>query len=61
MLFAHLHASDDFQLQVRLLLCEKYDAKYVSQIHDHHVVLKYEVQCVTMDLDLQVHLAPTTN
>ena len=32
MLFAHPHASDDFQLQVRLLLCEKCDAKYESQI-----------------------------
>ena len=61
MLFAHLHASDDFQLQVKLLLCEKYDARYENQIHDHHVVLKYEVQYVTMGLDLQVHLAPTTN
>jgi hypothetical protein len=61
MLFAHLHASDDFQLQVKLLLYEKCDAKYENQTRDHHVVLMCEVQCVTKGLDLQVHLAPTTN
>ena len=61
MLFARLHASDDFQLQVQLLLYEKYDATYVNQIRDHHVVLRCEVQCVTMGLDLLVHLVPTTN
>ena len=61
MLFAHLHASDDFQLQVKLLLCEKCDVKHENQIRDHHVVLMFGVQYVTMDLGLQVHLVPTTN
>ena len=51
MLFARLHASDDFQLQVQLLLYERCDAKDENQIRDHHVVLMFGVQCVTMDLD----------
>jgi hypothetical protein len=50
MLFAHLHASDDFQLLEMLLRDEKYDARCDCQNHVRRVPLKCEVQCVTMDL-----------
>ena len=31
------------------------------QIHDRHVRLKFEAQCVTMDPDLQARLEPTAD
>jgi hypothetical protein len=48
--FAHLHASDGFQLLGMPLHDEKYDARCVHQIHVRHVHAMCAMQRVTMDL-----------
>ena len=52
-------ANDGYQLQEMPSRDVKFYAMFENQIRDHHVLLKYEVRCMTMDLGWPAHLVPT--
>ena len=58
MLLPLLRASDDFLLQEMRSHVVKLCAVFESQIHGRHAPQMFEVQYVTKDPGLQVHLVP---